>query len=98
MSRASWKGPFINLKYLSDITLAQKKTNKNLTISRNSQIVPNFLGLTFNVHNGRTYSEITITNNMIGHKFGEFVFTRATFVFKKKAKKKLITVKKIKKK
>ena len=70
------------------------KTNNNnkqkiLLISRNSQIVSKFLGLTFNVYNGKNYVELIITENMIGHKFGEFSFTRGKFTFKKKGKKKI---------
>lgn len=98
MNRSSWKGPFIDSKYLNETNLFKKKNNNNSIISRNSEIVPKFIGLTFNVHNGKIYSEVTVTDNMVGHKFGEFSFTRAKFVFKKKMKKKLIKLKKIKKK
>jgi len=84
MSRSKWKGPFINSK--------QKKVNdisykKNIIISRNSEIVPSYVGTTFNVYNGKLYSEITVNEDMLGHKFGEFSFTRAKFIFKKKKKK-----------
>ena len=75
MSRSKWKGPFIDLK---------KRNNKNIIISRNSNITPNFVGLSFNVYNGKTYNEILVTKDMVGHKFGEFSFTRAEFVYKKK--------------
>ena len=57
-----------------------------MIISRNSEIVPQFLGLTFNIHNGKNYTELTVTKDMISHKFGEFSFTRAKFAFKKKGK------------
>jgi ribosomal protein S19 len=57
-------------------------------ISRSSEIVPAFLGLTFNVYNGKNYVEIVVTDEMIGHKFGEFSYTRSKFTFKKKNKKK----------
>ena len=56
--------------------------------ARNSEIIPQFLDLTFKVHNGKSYIEITITDDMIGYKFGEFVFTRSQFRFKKKKSKK----------
>jgi ribosomal protein S19 len=46
------------------------------------------VGLTFKVYNGKNYNEITIIDSMIGHKFGEFSFTRAKFIFKKKKGKK----------
>lgn len=89
MSRSKWKGPLINKKNLTDInSLKDQLIKKNLYISRDSEIVPAFIGLTFNVHNGNTYSEISVNENMIGHKFGEFSFTRAKFIFKKKKLKK----------
>ncbi len=81
MGRSKWKGPYIQ------ITCIEQKQNK-YKASRNSEIVPKFLGLIFNVHNGKSYSEVTVTNEMIGHKFGEFVFTRSKFYFKKKKSKK----------
>lgn len=86
MSRSKWKGP-----YIQTIRIEQSNTKQKIdkyTASRNSEIVPKFLGITFNVHNGKTYSEVTVTNDMIGHKFGEFVFTRSKFYFKKKKSKK----------
>ena len=79
MSRSKWKIPLINVEYL--------KKNRN-TISRNSTIIQKFIGLTFNIHNGKTYTEITVTEDMLGHKFGEFSFTRSKFSFKKKKTKK----------
>lgn len=55
---------------------------------RNFEIIPQFLDLTFKVNNGKIYVELLITDDMIGHKFGEFVFTRSRFIFKKKKSKK----------
>jgi len=81
MSRSKWKGPYIQT------TSLEQKTTK-YKISRNSEIVPKFLGFTFDIHNGKSYSEIIVTNEMIGHKFGEFVSTRSKFYFKKKKSKK----------
>ena len=86
MSRSKWKGPYINPKYLK--TLKNIKKQHVYEMSRDSEIIPKFIGLTFKVHNGRSYTEITITNLMIGHKFGEFVFTRSKFLFKKIKSKK----------
>jgi small subunit ribosomal protein S19 len=82
MSRSKWKGPYINSEFL------EKQQQKPCIISRNSEIVPRFVGLTFMVHNGKNYIELTVTKDMISHRFGEFSFTRATFAFKKKSKKK----------
>jgi ribosomal protein S19 len=79
MTRSKWKIPSVDTGYL------KKKHN---VISRNSVIVRKFIGLTFEVHNGKTYREITATEDMLGHKFGEFSFTRSKFVFKKNKLKK----------
>jgi ribosomal protein S19 len=82
MGRSKWKGPFLNLK-TKDINIKDKNI-----ISRNSLIVPSFVGLTYSVHNGKNYFEVNVNENMIGHKFGEFSFTRAKFSYKKKKLKK----------
>jgi small subunit ribosomal protein S19 len=89
MSRAKWKGPFVNPKHFTSIEELKKQNTKKtkLVMTRDSEIVPAFVGLSFNVYNGKSYSEITVSENMIGHKFGEFSFTRAKFAFKKKKKK-----------
>jgi small subunit ribosomal protein S19 len=90
MSRAKWKGPFVDFQQLNNNLKTINKENKFklINISRKSTIIPNFLGITFNVYNGNSYSEILVTEDMIGHKFGEFSFTRVKFIFKKKNKKK----------
>lgn len=85
MSRSKWKGPYINLKQLKNINFLKKQNI--YVISRNSLIIPKFLGMTFKIYNGKTYNELLIIDSMIGHKFGEFIFTRARFSFKKKSKK-----------
>jgi small subunit ribosomal protein S19 len=87
MGRSKWKGPYINPEFLKNRS-TEKEQQKTLVISRNSEIVPRFLGLTFNIHNGKNYVELVVTEDMITHKFGEFSFTRAKFAFKKKSKKK----------
>jgi small subunit ribosomal protein S19 len=87
MSRSNWKGPYVNSEYLKNVDLLKKK-HTILEMSRNSEITPKFLGLTFKVHNGKSYTEISITEEMVGHKFGEFSPTRAKFSFKKKKSKK----------
>ena len=86
MGRSKWKGPYTQTTCIEQSSIKQK-TNK-YKASRNSEIVPKFMGFTFNVYNGKNYSEVTVTNEMIGHKFGEFVFTRSKFYFKKKKSKK----------
>lgn len=89
MSRSKWKGPFLDLKGLNEIKQAKaQKEKKVIVMQRNSKILPAFIGLTFNIYNGKSYSEITINESMLGHKFGEFSFTRAKYIFKKKKLKK----------
>lgn len=84
MSRAKWKGPFLNTENKKLLT----KKNNIKKINRNSFIVPKLIGQTIEAHNGKSYSQITISKEMLGHEFGEFVFTRKKFVFKKKKSKK----------
>ena len=80
MSRSSWKGPFVDRK-LSN--LSQKSKPLLNTKSRNSSIVPNFVGKTFQVYNGKKFVKIIVNEDMIGHKLGEFSSTRKAFLFKK---------------
>ena len=77
MSRSKWKGPYFNCKNLNTTNL-----QKNI-IDKNSEILPQFIGQTFKIYNGKTYIEVSVTSSMINHKFGEFVFTRGKFSFKK---------------
>lgn len=88
MSRSKWKNLYVNLEFIKQRNLENLQKLSISIISRNSEIVPAFLGLTFNVYNGKNYVEITVTDEMIGYKFGEFSYTRSTFAFKKKGKKK----------
>ena len=78
MPRSIKKGPYVAYHL-------QEKVNKILdsgkkvaikTWSRRSMIIPDFIGLTFNVHNGHKFIPVYVTENMIGHKLGEFVLTR----------------------
>lgn len=78
MSRSSKKGPYIDQKLLKKV-LAQKKTGQREPIktwARASQVPPDFVGHTFQVHNGRTFIDIFITEAMVGHRLGEFAPTR----------------------
>lgn len=78
MSRSTKKGPYVNEKLLKKLqkmaTSRQKKPIK--TWARSSIILPDFVGYTFLVHNGKTFLPIFITENMVGHKLGEFAPTR----------------------
>ena len=78
MARSIWKGPFVD-KYLfkkADVTreIGSKEIIK--TWSRRSTILPEFVGLTFGVHNGQKFIPVLVSEEMIGHKFGEFSVTR----------------------
>ena len=82
MSRSVWKGIFIEKSVLKII-----KTKKPKKIwSRKSIILPQFLGYNFEVYNGKKFIPLSITEDMIGHKFGEFSLTRVKCVHKIKKK------------
>ena len=87
MSRSKWKGPYINENNIDKIYQLKKNYIKSI-ISRNTTILPKFVEKTFKVHNGKKFNEILVTEEMIGHKFGEFSATRKRFSFKKKKTKK----------
>ena len=78
MTRSVWKGPFVD-GYLLKKVDTQRASGKNQPIktwSRRSTILPHFIGLTFAVHNGKKFIPVLVTDNMIGHKLGEFAPTR----------------------
>jgi ribosomal protein S19 len=87
MGRSKWKGPYIAEKSSEEFEKL-KNNYKKTAISRTSEILPTFLEKTFEVYNGKKYVEILVTEEMIGHKFGEFSATRKKFSFKKKKSKK----------
>ena len=78
MARSIKKGPFIDTHLQVKIDNAISKNDKKVikTWSRRSTILPECVGLTFAVHNGRKFVPVYVTENMIGHKFGEFAPTR----------------------
>ena len=78
MARSLKKGPYVNFK-LEKKVLANSAVNKKSVIktwSRASMITPDFVGQTIAVHNGRQFIPVFITENMVGHKLGEFALTR----------------------
>ncbi|EAK2764978.1 30S ribosomal protein S19 [Campylobacter jejuni] len=78
MARSLKKGPFVDDHVMKKVTAA-KKANDNKPIktwSRRSTITPDMIGLTFNVHNGKSFIPVYITENHIGYKLGEFAPTR----------------------
>ena len=78
MARSVKKGPFVDLHLMKKIDHAITKGDKKVikTWSRRSMILPDCIGLTFAVHNGRKFVPVYITENMVGHKLGEFAPTR----------------------
>ena len=78
MPRSVKKGPFIDAHLADKVTRAHNEGSKKpiKTWSRRSVILPDFIGLTIAVHNGRQHVPVQISENMIGHKLGEFAVTR----------------------
>lgn len=78
MSRSSKKGPYVEPSLMKKVqTMVNQEKKKPIkTWSRKSTIFPEFVGLTFEVHNGKTFTNVYVTEDMIGHKLGEFAITR----------------------
>ncbi|MGC6423630.1 MAG: 30S ribosomal protein S19 [Lentimonas sp.] len=78
MSRSVKKGFFVDPHLAKKVELAQANNDRKpiQTWSRRSTITPDFVGLNFNVHNGRSFLPVYVTENMVGHKLGEFAPTR----------------------
>ena len=78
MPRSLKKGPFIDLHLLKEVETAVEASDRRpiKTWSRRSTIFPNFVGLTIAVHNGRQHVPVFVTEDMVGHKLGEFAATR----------------------
>jgi len=96
MKRSKWKGPYLTKKRklgtsflkFNDLFNQTKKeakiTEKFIILSRNCEITSILIGLICKIHSGQTFVKLKITDNMIGHKAGEFIFTRKKFFFKRK--------------
>ena len=78
MPRSLKKGPFIDLHLLKKVEAAVEKNDRKpiVTWSRRSMILPNMVGLTIAVHNGRQHVPVYVSEEMVGHKLGEFAATR----------------------
>ena len=78
MTRSVWKGPFVESSLLKKAEVARGSQRKDVikTWSRRSTILPQFVGLTFGVYNGHKFLPVQVSENMVGHKFGEFSPTR----------------------
>lgn len=81
MARSIKKGPYIEDSLVRKVNAAQESGSKQVikTWSRRSTISPDFIGLTFAVHNGKKFIPVYITDNMVGHKLGEFAATRTYY-------------------
>lgn len=81
MARSVWKGPFVDgyLLKKADAARASGRNDVIRTWSRRSTILPQFVGLTFGVHNGIKHIPVSVSEDMIGHKFGEFAPTRTFY-------------------
>jgi small subunit ribosomal protein S19 len=81
VARSIKKGPFVDEKLLDKVSKAVASGNKNVikTWSRRSTITPDLIGITFAVHNGKKFIPVFVTENMVGHKLGEFAPTRIFF-------------------
>ena len=92
MTRSVWKGPFVDGYLLKKADTAQGSGRKDVikTWSRRSTIMPQFVGLTFGVHNGQKHVPVLVSEDMVGHKLGEFAPTRTFYghASDKKAKRK----------
>ena len=81
MARSVWKGPFVD-SYVLKKAAKSRESGRNEVIkiwSRRSTILPQFVGLTFGVYNGRKHIPVSVSEDMIGHKFGEFSPTRTYY-------------------
>ena len=81
MPRSIWKGPFFD-RYLIKKAETVKASGRSDVVkiwSRRSTILPQFVGVTFGVHNGKKFVPVSVSENMVGHKFGEFAPTRTYY-------------------
>ena len=78
MSRSVWKGPFVDMTLINKADKVAGSGRKEVikTWSRRSTILPQFVGLTFGVYNGKKFVPVSVNENMVGHKLGEFSPTR----------------------
>ena len=92
MARSVWKGPYVEKNLLSKAEAARDAGRNDVikTWSRRATILPQFVGLTFGVHNGQKHIPVLVTEEMVGRKFGEFSPTRTYYghLADKKAKRK----------
>ena len=78
MARSVWKGPFVEPSLIKKVEKQKKESNRKpiKTWSRKSTIIPDFVGVSFLIYNGKKFILITVSEDMVGHKLGEFSPTR----------------------
>ena len=88
MSRSSKKGPYVDPKLMKKVEMAKQTGDRKAikTWSRRSSISPEMVGLNFDVHNGKHFNRVFVTESMVGHKLGEFSLTRKFTGHSKKGK------------
>ena len=81
MTRSTWKGPFVDSYVLKKAEKARQSGRRDVIKiwSRRSTIIPDFVGLTFGVHNGRKHIPVMVSEEMVGQKFGEYAPTRTYY-------------------
>ena len=81
MTRSVWIGPFVEESLIKKAEKQKKETNKKpiKTWSRKSTIIPDFVGISFLIYNGKKFIPLTVSEDMVGHKFGDFAPTRQFF-------------------
>ncbi|ELU43964.1 ribosomal s19 domain-containing protein [Rhizoctonia solani AG-1 IA] len=80
LARSAWKGPYFVA--FSNLSRARTDNIPVKTMSRSCTILPNFVGVKFLVHNGKQFLPVSVTQDMVGHKLGEFAPTRKRFTFR----------------
>ena len=78
MSRSVWKGPYFDVTLFKKVKKSKEESSKSpiKTLSRRSTIIPDFVGVTISVYNGKSFIPVYVTEDMVGHKLGEFSPTR----------------------
>ena len=81
MSRSVWKGPYVCKSLIKKAKAARESAKKQIikTWSRSATIIQDFVGLTFGIHNGQKFIPVLVTEDMVGHKLGEFSLTRTYY-------------------
>ena len=78
MARSVWKGPYFDVTLFKKVKKSKEESSKSpiKTWSRRSTIIPDFVGVTISVYNGKSFIPVYVTEDMVGHKLGEFAITR----------------------